>query len=149
MNRIQIRSVLFLFLVLSSVSSLSAQTTTTEVEEYGNKRIIKRYSGSYFDNIAKKDYKPQTIVLKVVRAVGELKFEIFPNPTDDIAKFTLEGQGNFDLQIIDLLGNTVLNKSYASGGENELDVSMLAGGTYFAVVVLPDGTKYRSKFVKK
>jgi Secretion system C-terminal sorting domain len=118
---------------------------TMVLAENGNNVVILGWNS--FSQLYMVEIEPD--IMSSVEDIQQYSFKISPNPTTEVISFSLENNSGYDLQIIDLLGNTVLNKNYASGGENELDVSMLAGGTYFAVVVLPDGTKYRSKFVKK
>ncbi len=71
--------------------------------------------------------------------------QIYPNPAVSELRFSLETDAN--IIINDMTGRSVLNHS-AIIGDNRLDVSNLATGTYF-ISFIGNGTSYTTRFAKQ
>jgi len=74
------------------------------------------------------------------------QFSVFPNPAKDMVTITTENANDFSLELTDVTGKTLLNKTY-SGVENTLNISNLNSGIYF--ISLKTGDKSQTiKIVK-
>jgi len=70
----------------------------------------------------------------------DLEFTLAPNPSSDYAQLTLEGlNGSVDVQVFDVLGQSVMSNRLNSYNSNSLriDTSSLRNGIYF--VAISDG----------
>jgi hypothetical protein len=80
--------------------------------------------------------------------------EVFPNPCDDFAivSFISDQTGKFDIRVIDIEGNVILERSpkvLGSGKRSfKINISSLPVGVYSVVVYEPDGElKFTAKLV--
>ncbi len=72
----------------------------------------------------------------------------FPNPSTDYVTIETGKSGPHQLQVFDLTGNKLINKSFTED-KLELNLEMLQPSVYFVRVTLPDGQAITSKLVKK
>jgi len=63
-----------------------------------------------------------------------VSLNVFPNPVNNNLTIEIEGGNNYTLQMVDLLGKTVLSKTNLTA-INTVDVSLLKDGVYFATIV--------------
>jgi PKD repeat protein len=72
---------------------------------------------------------------------------LFPNPTEETLQVQFAGSAQgASSKIISTIGSEVMSFDNIPG---EIEVSSLRAGTYFLVVVLPNGSKLTKLFVKK
>lgn len=64
-------------------------------------------------------------------------FNVFPNPTKDIVTISTENSDEYSLELTDITGKVLLNKTY-SGVENQLNISNLNNGVYFISLKMGD-----------
>ena len=74
-------------------------------------------------------------------------FTILPNPANDLIKITSKSIIN-KLEIINFLGQTVINQPNVGTAETTLDVSLLHNGVYFVRITTDNGSIVQ-KFVKQ
>jgi len=98
-----------------------------------------------FDGNNPSDSSYVDLCLDIVAGVEEQRLEIsaYPNPVDDVLTVSLAQTGNFNYQIIDVIGNLV----QSGVSDNRIHVTSLVAGTYF-VRIEKDGETGTSKFVK-
>ena len=72
-------------------------------------------------------------------------FDIYPNPANDVVRFTLDQQAQ--VSVYDLSGRMVSNH-HMGAGANSLNVAQLENGVYFLNVRYTDGRTAVSRFVK-
>lgn len=73
--------------------------------------------------------------------------KISPNPTKDFIVVSMPTNMIFEIEIMDILGKTLL-KSQVRENNIRLNVSSLQSGVYFAKVSSNDGNTIVKKFVK-
>jgi hypothetical protein len=76
--------------------------------------------------------------------LGE-EINIYPNPTTDFINFSLSGLESTAVTVVDVTGKLVLSTVISS--ENNIDVSSLKSGVYFAQIEV-DGRQASYKFIK-
>lgn len=74
----------------------------------------------------------------------------FPNPTNDFLTISLNEKGNGTINVLDLTGKTVLNKTLALiQGQVTINMSDLQSGMYILNVTLENGKTHQFNVVKK
>ncbi|WP_196884976.1 Omp28-related outer membrane protein [Aureivirga sp. CE67] len=79
------------------------------------------------------------------------KMNIFPNPASDRLTVSFEAEGNYSVQIFDMLGKQVLSKDYTNlkGAQNlEIPVSSLEKGNYIINVSSDKGSYSKSIIIE-
>lgn len=74
----------------------------------------------------------------------EYNVAIFPNPTNGVINIQLEAPGNFDIEIIDAFGKSMM----LAENQNSIDVSQLPNGVYF-LQVKQEGKTYLKQFIRE
>ena len=69
---------------------------------------------------------------------------VYPNPSNGI--FTISLDGNFDYQIINILGDVIINEN--ANNSTIVDISELSDGIYF-VRLISNGAEKTVKLIKK
>ena len=89
-----------------------------------------------------------TVIPNSIDEIGSL-FSIYPNPTEDIIWIeSLNSEiENYDLNVVDVLGKTVIRERMQGNSRNEIDLSELDGGVYFLNLIV-DGEEYTRKIIK-
>ncbi len=87
--------------------------------------------------------QPNYLVTAVPKYLNP-KFEVslFPNPVIDMAKLTIKGNENFDLQVnlYDAIGRELFTSKVTAGvAEKEIDMSTYRAGIYFVKVSQTNG----------
>jgi PKD repeat protein len=90
--------------------------------------------------------------IRVVSGVGiesftDLEINIYPNPTS--GQLNIEYSANIEnarLAVVSTIGAEVM---LYDSTPNSIDVNALSNGTYFLVILLPNGEKHTKLFVKK
>lgn len=86
-----------------------------------------------------------------IREFSIAGMKVFPNPANDVLNISFEsGEGDYSINIIDMLGRTVLSKNVNDvfGVQNiEIPVSTLTEGNYILNVSSKKGT-FNTKFIK-
>jgi hypothetical protein len=75
------------------------------------------------------------------------KFELFPNPTNELLTIRFETAQNAELSICDLNGSNLFNQSFTNSLENTIKVADLPTGIYFLKVTTDTSSEIR-RFVK-
>jgi len=75
------------------------------------------------------------------------KFELFPNPTNELLTIRFETAQNVELSLCDLNGSNLFNGSFTNSLENTLKVADLPTGIYFLKVTTDTSSEIR-RFVK-
>lgn len=70
-------------------------------------------------------------ILPVFNQVGGYQLSMFPNPADDMVTIEWEGGVWVDVDVIDLMGRTVIEPMRLTGGRKYLNTSHLANGMYY------------------
>lgn len=78
--------------------------------------------------------------------IDDVKIRIFPNPVDSNVTIMNEYSAEFDVYVLDLLGNRVESEIIGKG-ENRIDLSKLVSGTYN--IVVENGSFYMNKKIIK
>lgn len=77
-----------------------------------------------------------------------LNLELFPNPAHEQVMLTIELTGNGQLQLLDLLGNSLHQQELANGKQNLLlDTSKLSSGVYLVELKQASGKSVLKKLV--
>ncbi len=81
---------------------------------------------------------------------NEVSVRVSPNPTDDIAAFTIQGQspGSAQLRLFDLKGNLLRDETF-SGAKGTLQLSELPSGIYIWEIRSKSGWRKSGKLVKE
>ncbi len=86
-----------------------------------------------------------------IREFSIAGMKVFPNPANDVLNISFEsGEGDYSIDVIDMLGRTVLSKNVNDvfGVQNiEIPVSTLTEGNYILNVSSKKGT-FNTKFIK-
>ena len=77
-------------------------------------------------------------------------YHIYPNPIENllVVEFLEQLEGNYEVQLSDLRGRSILNHRHVSGSEIRLDVSSLASGTYILSIRNSQGQVFIQKINK-
>ncbi|MEO6902957.1 MAG: T9SS type A sorting domain-containing protein [Bacteroidia bacterium] len=84
--------------------------------------------------------------LKNYAAANSLR--LYPNPANEVLNFTLENT-NFTaatVEVIDILGNTILKSTNSLNQSNKLNISNINNGVYFLKCTSTDGNTISKKF---
>ncbi len=76
----------------------------------------------------------------------EIKFSMYPNPTNGMVRLVLDTNEDFNYQILDLQGRVVAQET-VFGGQKELNVSNLANGLYLVQVSNASGFRTTQKLM--
>jgi hypothetical protein len=118
--------------------------TSTSIDQ-----VIVHWPSGIVDILQNPDINTQHIIIEgSTLGVNDNKIEglsLFPNPTVNVLKFSLQGLENTPVSIIDANGKVVLRSAISS--ENEVDVASLSSGLY--VLQLQVDKKFANyKFIK-
>ena len=91
----------------------------------------------YFDNMYFSVNKATTLG---VEDIVKTAFKIYPNPTNNKWNIKTSGQNIKSVQVVDMLGKTIMNLS-PNKKTIEVDATSLPAGLYFAKVSSENGTK--------
>lgn len=72
-------------------------------------------------------------------------FYIYPNPASDFTNFIFDSNLEYDINIYDILGNSVYTNKQKSG--SKIDVSTWKNGTYFISIVSHDNILDTQKLI--
>ena len=76
--------------------------------------------------------------------------QLYPNPAKDqlILDWIEQNSKSGELEVIDLLGNIIINQSVTSNsGSQIIDINTLSSGPYIARLVQSGGTIYQNKVI--
>ncbi|UKN01261.1 T9SS type A sorting domain-containing protein [Paracrocinitomix mangrovi] len=79
---------------------------------------------------------------------NQFEFEVFPNPANDLLNIKLSAQEQYDVELFDVSGKTVLTNNNLSGNQI-LSLNELKSGSYLIQITLQNGSKSIKKFVKQ
>lgn len=82
-----------------------------------------------------------------IEGYTEFNFNIYPNPTS--GHLNIEYDDSFEnarLAVVSTIGSEVISYDAVP---NSIDVNSLSNGTYFLVIMLPNGEKHTKLFIKK
>ena len=91
-------------------------------------------------------YSPGTInsyVKPEATIITELDALVFPNPADDIVSIYMNMDGDYDLTLVNTLGQTIMNTHFY--GEVNIDISDLKSGLYFVNIRRKQGSNESSE----
>jgi hypothetical protein len=72
---------------------------------------------------------------------------LYPNPATKFVRIMTNVNEEAELQVTNMLGQTVLKKSYLDFGTQNLDVSSLSNGTYFVGIKTKNNTLTRKLII--
>ena len=80
---------------------------------------------------------------------NQAKLKVYPNPTNTATTITqTKPVNNAIIKLINLTGQTIIEKQNQTGDHFNLDISQQAQGIYF-IEVVQDGNIWRGKLVKE
>ncbi|MBN2662016.1 MAG: T9SS type A sorting domain-containing protein [Bacteroidales bacterium] len=87
------------------------------------------------------------ITVEAIDQVAEFGISVFPNPTSDFININSSEIENFDVQIVDANGRSIINQNVA-GNQTQIDFSNFANGIYILSINKNNQTQ-TFKLVKK
>ncbi len=128
----------------TTATNITAQLTGLTPNTLYHYRIkVVAGSTTYFGS----DQTFNTLTTGLQENSSEITTEIFPNPSKDIININRSSSDKINVQIIDILGQTVLSQTITSN-QSQLCISDLKDGLYFLQLVQDGNVINQIKFVK-
>lgn len=132
-----------------------------EFYDYENKSVRKVEIEQIFELVSSRDlgnnlkYQKDAIfnleATKVSSSVDDnyIRTSIYPNPASEIIYLNISGEGLYNLDVIDMTGNTVISREVAVTGQSTLkiDINQLQTGAYI-LNIRGSGSISTQKFIK-
>jgi hypothetical protein len=131
---------------MSSLTGHFGIGTATSID-----KIVIKWPSGIVDEINNPEINTQHVFMEgdSVLAVTDFQREglsLYPNPTDNVLSFSLNGLEGTPVSVIDINGRVILTSEIST--ENSIDVGQLSAGTYFAQLEIEEQL-VSYKFVKR
>jgi hypothetical protein len=115
-------------------------TQATETPGEGNIHVLAQ------DGINENTYRVYFDILDDINEYNKNKIAVYPNPATRQISF-IGKQGMFNIKVIDLLGNLVLDADVEN--DEKININSLITGVYFAKLSNDNGEIYTVRFIKR